>query len=283
MSITEKAMLVKPRITMWSGRKQDNRVRDAVKREFDTDPNVGNFTKKLVKSDALDAYKSVAGEARSYVYQVTLPWEDGGTRMLAASLYYDFRAEMQKFVEKADQHASEFVCMYDDLKKDAELYLGKLYRPSDYPDAAEMRGRFGISYSITPIPTIGNWVVEGLEQERAQIEADLNALYDRKLSEAYQDLWGRLYEQAEKIYERLVDPGAIFKSKLIDTAVEVCELMGKLNINDDQDLSKVTEDFRLKVLGNNVNVLRANATKRHETAMEAKKIMDRMSAYMTPA
>ena len=281
--LTETAMLVKPKVTMWSGRKQDNRVQGVIQAQFANDPTIGNFTKKLVKSDALDAFRRIAGEFRNYNYLVTLPWEDGGTRMLPATMYFEYREKVSEFTRKADQHASEFTVMYADLQRDAETFLGKLYRAEDYPDAATMRSKFSLSYHITPIPTIGDWRIESLESERDQIEADLNALYERKLHEAYQDLWGRLFEQVEKIHDRLIDPGAIFKSQLIDTASEVCDMLHKLNIDGNADLAKMATDVKLKLCGTNVTTLRANATTRFQTAKAAEEIMDKMAGYMTPA
>lgn len=283
MSLTETAMLVKPRVSMWSARKMDNRVNTSIASEHECASNVGNFYKKLIKSDALDAFKRVAGEFRNYNYMVTMPWEDGGTRLLPATMYYDYREMVASFIEKADQHASEFTVMYAEHKKDAQTFLGKLYREADYPDPSEMRAKFGLGYHITPIPTIGDWRIESLQDERDQIERDLEALYERKLGEAYADLWSRLYEATDKIYERLVDPGNIFKKDLIANVASLCDLLQKLNIDNDPNLAKMATDVKLKLCSTNVDVLRANATVRYDVAQQAKTIMDAMAPYMGSA
>jgi hypothetical protein len=93
-------------------------------------------------------------------------------------------------------------------------------------------------------------------------------------------VWQRLYDRLQKTYEKLVQPDAIFRDSLIENITEICEILPRLNINDDTDLEQMRQDVLNKVAAFSPDTLRQDKTLRSDTASETKAIMDKMAAFM---
>jgi hypothetical protein len=79
--------------------------------------------------------------------------------------------------------------------------------------------------------------------------------------------------------EKLADPKAIFRDSMLENTREICALLPRLNFTDDPNLEAMRQQVEASLL-KHPEALRNDPDLRHDTAVEAKKIMDAMGAFM---
>jgi hypothetical protein len=78
----QSAVLVRLNISTWTGRKLDKRVSDEIDLSKNTKTRAGNYNKHLLAgSKELDQIQKVATAVRTWNYDQTLPWSNGGDRL----------------------------------------------------------------------------------------------------------------------------------------------------------------------------------------------------------
>jgi hypothetical protein len=91
--IAEKAMLVAVHISVWTATKHDKDVSRKVADQHGAHESAGRYNKKLLQQAAkLDALRTLAGQIRTHVYKITLPWSDEGYRILREPVLSAFGA-----------------------------------------------------------------------------------------------------------------------------------------------------------------------------------------------
>ncbi len=281
--ITHKTMLCKVYIGQWTAQKQDKRATREVVEQHHADADSGTFYKTLLKSGALDCYRKNGDAARIFLYSRTMPWKEGGSRLMPSMLFDDVSVGMSKFGDKAEEFLEEFLGEYADARDKAKTSLGSLFDANDYPPVNVIRGKFSYNVSYEPVPEAGNWLVD---LEREQIE-ELSSQRAKDLENAtavaMRDLWIRLHQTVEHIHERLSDDTKTFRNSLVGNLEDLVDLLPKLNFTDDPDLNRMAAEAKLKLGGHDVEGLRKDNTFRKDVAEEADKLLKQMNPYMKKA
>ena len=142
--------LTKLSIGSWSGKVQDTRVSDEVKRNAGVSNNAGVFIKTLITPETLAPLTFFAAKARVAHNQLTMPWDDNGQRLLPSNLLTQYCETMDKFCEQRVDARTEFLSQYDAFVQERRTALGTMFDESDYPTADALKERFTMSYSILP-------------------------------------------------------------------------------------------------------------------------------------
>ena len=142
-NLTEKAMLVRQAINVWSGRKFDKKVTREVLDHHNASTDAGRWNKSLIARAALaDVTRArAANQARTHHYDHTLSWEDWGARILPAAAYFDYMDEQRDFKTEFDAAADAFERNYVQYVNDAKAALNGMFDPNDYPGVHEIRSR----------------------------------------------------------------------------------------------------------------------------------------------
>ncbi len=223
MALQEKAMLVNLTIRQWSARRRDKDVGKEVEKTHQA-KDAGNFNKLLIDKEALAPIVTLCGKLRSTHYDMTLPWSDDGSRLLPAKMFFDYREAINGLRSQLDTAVQDFTSMYPTYVQNARKRLGTMYNPKDYPDQDRVAMKFGAKPYFTAVP------------EAKDFRVDLGA-------DEVRDLWVRMRDCVQKIYDRLSDPEAVFRDSLIENAKFVAEISKKLNINDDKELENIRVDI----------------------------------------
>jgi hypothetical protein len=279
MNLNDRALLVTLNIGGWAGRKLDKQVTQDVARSNGVSSSAGRYNKSLLPTCAiLGDIHGMAGDIRNEFYYNTLPWGIEGTFILPTNNYLgftqNFRAKRSEWFSLVDQFANE----YPQLKLKAQQDLGPLYCEADYPAAEQMRNKFYMDMHFFPVPS-KDFRVQIASDELDRIRLDVEQQVKNAQAVAMKDLWNRVYKKVEHIAQKLADPKAIFRDSMIDNARELCDLLPKLNFNDDPQLETLRQEIEGKLL-KNPELLRLHPEVRRDTAAEAKAIMDKMSAIM---
>ena len=279
MNLNDRALLVQLNVSQWTARKYDKSASKEVTTAHGAASAAGRFNKSLLPmNDKLDNIHKKTTLIRAKYYDNTLPWGMDGTMMLPTANYLSFMSDFRKERGEWNMLVQEFLDNYDQMKLDAQRILGSLYNHSDYPNRSELRIKFNMDMAVFPVPSSDFRVSIGSE-ELSRIQQDVERRVKDAEQAALKDVWNRLYDRVKHMAEKLADPKAIFRDSMLENTREICALLPRLNFTDDPNLEAMRQQVEASLL-KHPEALRNDPDLRHDTAVEARKIMDAMGAFM---
>lgn len=279
-TLKERAMLVTLSVSYWTGRAADERVIDEVTKKHGTDRDAHEYRKILVAPAAVKAFHAVRNAARQYHFEKTLPWIDGGTRILPSGFYFDYTEKMREFRSEYETEIQRFLGNYTKLKGEARKRLGTLFREEDYPKTDELRAKFEWKQAVLPIPDKDDWRVSLGEKADAEIRKQIDDQVKVAMQIATKDLWTRLYDVVEKLAEKLKDAEGVFRDSLLGNITELVDLLPKMNVGGDPQLDKMTARVKKELAGFKLTDLREDKKVRKNAGDAADKILKAMAGYI---
>lgn len=198
--LSELSILLHLKISKWDGEVSDQRALAAVAKAFHGNTASDKYRKSLFVDDPLKAVDKCAGRIRNNFYKWTLPWSDGGGRLVPSLDFRDFAKEHAGLVGDFDFEVNEFLVEYEDHKDRARSAKGDLYREDDYPPVDELRGRFGVSLQTLPFPSVADFRVEAPEEIITDLKENMNATVLEVTSTVADTVRSRIYERLEKLH-----------------------------------------------------------------------------------
>jgi len=245
--IGSNAMLVDLNISMWTGRKMDKKVSEEIDVSKSTKARAGNYNKKLLAgSDKLEKVQKIATAVRTWNYQHTLPWSDGGSRLLPMKSFFDYKATLGNYEQQYNDAVEDFLVEYPQLVSGSAFTLGALFDRGEYPDVEELRSKFRFKYVFCPVPDAGDFRIDVEEQAKNELQQQYKEYYDGKLADAMKDAWDRLHETLTHLSDRMDytdENKKKFWDSTITNASDLCGLLTSLNVTNDPKL----EDMRQKL------------------------------------
>jgi hypothetical protein len=279
MELNEKAMLVNLTISQWTARTIDRKATWEVLEKNGASRDSGRFNKLLVELSSVKRYQRAVNEARTFHYENTLPWSDDGTRILPAANYLKYTAEMRSLKAQFQEAVDDFIQEFPALVKQAQRTLGGLFNPSDYPHPHTLRGKFALDTHFFPLPDRGDFRVQLGADEQKAIQDQITTRVNESVKAAMADTWQRLHGAVKHMTEKLRDKDAIFRDSLIGNIKELCDLLPKLNLTDDPNLTKAIEDAKGALADLDPQELREDEAKRRDAAQAADDILSKMAGY----
>jgi hypothetical protein len=127
ISIATSAVLIDLNISVWTARKLDKRVSKEIDINKGTTTNAGNYNKHLLAgSDQLEKIQKLATEIRDWHGRYTLPWSDGGTRLLPMTTFFDYKQRLGEYEQEFTQRVDEFITNYPNIITVMAYKLGQL-------------------------------------------------------------------------------------------------------------------------------------------------------------
>jgi hypothetical protein len=286
-SITKRAMLVSLNIQQWMGSKHDKKVSQEVADNHQSDVAMGRFQKLLVAKESLAALRQITCDARHEHYNRTLPWADGGSRILSSTGYFDYAAKMRAYQSAWDVAVADFVAEYPQMVKEARARLNGLFNKADYPDPSRMLRKFSFAFNVLPMPTANDFRVELGDAETARVRAEIEEAVNESLRIAMADVWERVRDVVARMSERLTaysctDKGVAnpFRDSLVSNIRDLVAMLPSLNVADDQKLTKITKQLDADLCKFSADELRENDSAREKTATAAAAILKQMEDFI---
>lgn len=285
MKVTN-CVLVTLNISVWDANRQDRRVSALVADANEVkDKRLCRLRKSLLpKTEVMDRVFAVIRAARTFHYENTHAWMHDGPRILPTSNFDAYMKQMRAY--KADFEAAvlDFLAQYDDIRKEAEGVLGKLYDAADYPDGAYLRRRYDFDMKVQPMPASGSLLELGLQDAEAEafqkkLEADMAETFQR----ANRRMWEELYERLEKLYSKLADEKSHVRPETLAAVQELSELLPRMNITNDEKLDALAMRLKSALAGLSTEALKHDAGARERAAADTQKVFNVMQSFMNPA
>jgi hypothetical protein len=280
-SIHARAMLVSLRLSTWTARKYDKAISNKVAAEHNATSDAGRYNKMLLPGDCA-SYKALmqhVGSVRTAHYANTLAWADDGFRLLPTANFMEHSTMARQWRATFNDLKREFLSEYPMLREQARVRLNGMYKDEDYPTVSQIEGKFGIYLDYCPLPAKGDFRVDLPADAIADIEATVTDRITRATSEAMNDAWKRLHDTVKHIFEKTVQPDAIFRDSLIYNARELCDTLSRMNVTGDANLEAFRTEVESYLTASDPDTLRDNDKVREDTATLAEDILTRMSAF----
>lgn len=282
MGISNTSMLVNINMSVWTGRKLDKQVSAEVDVAKSTKTRAGNYHKNLFAGvDELAAVGRISAKIRNWFHEQTLPWSDGGDRLLTMSNFKDFKDQL-KVLEIEFTNAVEIFCSkYSTLISAQAFTMGALFDRSEYPDVDDIANKFALRYTFSPVPEVGDWRVDASTEDKKELEALYQQAYDDRLNSTTRYLWDKLHGVLTHMADRLADTPEgerkIFKNSLLETPVKLCDLLTKLNITNDPALETARKSLEAAICNIGIEDLRESDGARLEVKTKVDEILQRFN------
>ena len=278
-SISSSAMLVELNISVWTGRKFDKGVSQEIDTQKQTTTRAGNYSKRLFADEPIfDAIQKFAGNSRTYHYHATMPWSDSGLRLLTTTMFFDYQKEITGMEMEFNTLVEQFVNQYDKLVLQAQMKLGALFNPDDYPHVDTVREKFRFSVKFAPVPEVGDWRVNVGNEAQEMLRESYAEYYQANLEQAYADVWERTHEALKRMSDKLSgDKKQIFRDTLVGNVQEMIDLLDKFNITGDPKMKQAKVKMESALSGITPDALREDDALRHDVKSKVDSLLKEFS------
>ena len=280
MRLEEKCMLVELHQSWWTGVKVDKRVTDDTNKRYCVEHSAGKYHKTLLTKEQMKAIKSATDEVYRIHRKFTLPWNDGGVRILPTAMYFDYLAAMDKAKEARQKEVDKFIANYQDYITEAQVRLNGMFNSADYPSCDVIRKKFDITIGIFPLPSSDDFRASLNNEEVDAIKKDIEKNVSETANNAVKDVYSRFLDVVSKMAKTLQKDDKIFRNTLTSNVDELIEMLPKLNFTGDSELVSLYEDAKATIYGKDPEELRVNKEERNAIAREAERIANKMKGVL---
>jgi hypothetical protein len=276
ISIASSAVLIDLNISVWTARKLDKNVSKEIDINKNTTIKAGNYNKHILAgSDQLDAITKLANEIRDWHGRQTLPWSDTGTRLLPMTNFFDYKQQLGIYEAEFKSRINTFIQQYPNIIQGMAFKLGKLFDRGEYPDADKIANKFNLRYTIMPVPETNDFRVDIADDIRNEMQQEYQKAYEGRVEAAMSDAWSRLHTTLEHMIDRLSgEEKKIFRDSLVDNALELTNLLTRLNVTNDPKLESARRSLEQSLVGVTADELRVSPGARQEILNKVNQIME---------
>lgn len=252
-SISQKAVLVKLHIRNWSETATDQSATNQVAEANNVSPGSGRYIKRLLNKHACEEVRRLGQDARKAHNDLTMPWDDQGTRLLPIKAYDRYRETIQGLMERRMEATNRLLYRYQDHINQAQLELGSLFSLSDYPTANELRAAISMDWEFGEVPDGQHFRADLPEHERRRIQRDIEQRVAARINHGLEDLFRRLHKAVNAASERLsADDGGkdkLFKNTLVTNLKAIVDNIPLLNVTADPNLERMADQLKAAMAG----------------------------------
>jgi hypothetical protein len=282
--MASKSMLVYVGTSKMGATKKDNGATDAAIAAFDASDDAGGFVKRLFpkKTPAISAVESAFNKALGIYEAETLPWFDGGGRLLLAVNYLRFSEMIRNAKAEIDRAVMDLALVYDDLVSAQASRLGRMFNSADYPKAEELKDIYSLTVQFYPVPTSNDFRVQLMDDSIEAIKAQIDANAQRCFEEAMLENYGRLWDVTSHMVKILnsPDPKRSIKDVLIDNVRAAVAAIPRFNLTNDQKLVQKGNEILAELCNADGAALRTNDTLRTSVAAKAADITNDLAQIL---
>lgn len=270
-TISSSAILVELSISVWTARRLDKTASRAVTATNNAATGVANVNKKLLGDCAeLDAVQKFAANARNLHYGMSMPWSDMGMRLVPTTMYLSkYSKAMSELEQEFYRLVNIFLAAYQWEIGQAQVKLGDLFNPDEYPTTDAVRNKFRFQLHEMPVPDVGDFRLDVSNEAMNALADKYKNYYTTQLNNAMGDLWQRTHTALTKMSERLDyadgQTKKVFRDSLVDNVVEMVELLDTFNITGDTQMSAMKARLEDTLRGVTPDALREDGYLRAET------------------
>lgn len=308
ISIASSAMIGSLNISVWEARKLDRNTQAEVLATKGAKSRRAATVSKHLFSEcpALEAIKTLRGEARVWFNNATLPWDDNGGRLITTAQYVRVMDQATRYEQRFDALIAAFLGVYQTEISKQAFEMGSLFDRSEYPPPNEVRGKFRFGLSVSPVPLAGDFRVDIGNEAAAQLKAQYEKAMEQRVAGAVSDTWQRVKAQVEWVHERMTavlehDPDAVEEiptkdehgnvvsveikkrrrpklyDSMLEQGLELCTLLKDLNVTNDPRLEQARQDLEAALTRVDLDSLKESTELQKATKTAMQDILDKFA------
>lgn len=264
---TLNAAIVELNVSTWTARKLDKNASKEVKVSKGAySDDAARVNKNLLAGmNNLKRVTDFVALTRNDFYRLTLPWSDSGQRLVPMMQFFELKQWINDREATFNQLVAEFLRDYPTLISAQAFQLGALFDRNEFPDVEEIATKFRFKVGFLPLPSTGDFRVDAPNEVVADMQKEYEAMYNERITQVNQELWTRLHETLKHMSDRLgYDPtgkAKIFRDSMVDNAVELCDMLKRLNVTNDPKLEKARAGLESALLGVDATEIRADGAR----------------------
>jgi len=231
---------------------------------------------------------SLRGLMRNLHGSSTGPWDDEGFRIIRADAFGDYKEKQDDLITQFNAAVDELCKNRDDIVHDAQIKLGALFDPKDYPTGEELRARYSAELIAEIIPNRKDprldmdkdrqekIVEEAQEAERAKIARNREHIIDT-IVEELTHMRDALNRSGTK-EDGDVRAGA-FRNSLVPRMQKLAATLPALNITNDPKITKIAQEIAQSLCIHTSEDLREDEVLREQVKGKADDMLETMGAY----
>lgn len=289
--LSERAVLLHVSICGWLGKRSDEDARDTIVQAFGVQ-NADRIEakKSLVDPELLKGVKNAAQKAREWHYKHSLPWLDGGLRLIGAAKLDEHCAKLREFRAEWEKEVATLKGKIGPALEEGKKALSGLGKDEDFPSADEVIEKFKFGFSLVPVPDKRDIRVELSAEGLAAAEESVNTLVKESSKNGVLEIKNRVAKVVGKIIEKLgekreklvdgkkvtTEEYAIFRDSLIENALEIVPLIRELNVLDDPEVDELASNLERQLRTVEPDRIREDETYRKEVVQKATSVLETM-------
>jgi len=308
ITIASAAMIGNLNISSWEARIQDKATKEEVLATKGARSKRAASVSKHLFSEcpALDAIKTLRGEAYLWFRKETMPWDDNGGRLITTRRYLSTMDQAAKYEQRFNALVNAFLGVYQTEISKQAFENGALFDRSEYPTEDEARAKFRFALNVSPVPTSGDFRVD-IGHEAAKVLAEqYERLAAERISTALAEPWQRIKDQVLWVKERMeavlaYDPDAVEEQpvtdpdgKVIDVKItkkrrpklydsmlenglELCKTLSDFNITNDPRLEEARRELEAALTRVDMDSLKESPELQKATKTAMENILDKFA------
>ena len=287
-AVADKAVLVTLHITNWSETATDVVATQQVAETNQVSPGSGRYIKRLLNKKACEPVRRIGQDARKTHNDLTMPWDDMGTRLLPIKAYQKYKDKITDLMERRQEATNRLLYEYQNHIKQAELELGALFNPGDYPTPEQLRQSISITWEFGEVPDGQHFRADLPEHERRRIQQEIEQRVAARIDNGLEDLFRRVGRAVTAASERMKtnDEGSdkLFRNTLLTNLNGIVENIPLLNVTGNPVLDEMARQLTEAMAGLQPDHLRPankafDAAKRDRFKAAVDDMADQFSGY----
>lgn len=281
-SLNARSLLVHVYVATFIGNPKDKGLTDETESNHKIERNRTSVRKRIMVSSELNAILMVAGKIRKEFEGCSLPWFDGGLRLVPSAKFVSVKQRIDVLIGKFNDAVDEFIACYEAIKDADKIALNGAYDPANYPNREELRAKFQASIRCEPLPMVNSdWRVAGVDAEmQANIAAQVEKQTAERLANGQRALLQTTKEALAHLISRLKNAEATFKRNSIENVVEAAQAIGDLNVTEDATLANLSEQVTATLKAFDPEAIRDSKTLRNKAIDTCNDAMKEIEAAM---
>ena len=230
-------------------------------------------TYKDIYSDSkeLKGVEKYSQQVRSWHRALTLPFGDGGLRLLPEIRRASHSEKMSSCMIDWGEKKDLFEKTIPDLhaSSNAKGVMGDLYNPLDYGSTEQVMRKFHFDWNYLPVPDSGHFIIDNANEAAGDLIDRFERHSEEGVNMAMQEAWDMLRRELRKVSnncrlkeQREDGKASRFGPKNYEAALDLVDTLSSYNIVNDPDLEKARNDFSEVVKSTNADKIKNSDTEK---------------------
>jgi hypothetical protein len=286
-TISSSAVLVKVSISKWGAKKKDREATRKINDDNGVRNNAGEATKVLMKDNPkMRIVNAIDTRIRNMTNDMSNPWDDDGQRVLPISRFPEHKTATDTLVKEYWDAVEDFITDYENAISADAFALQGMFNRADYPTSGQIRSKFGVTITYSPIPESGHFALAAESRLVGEITEHFTASSHRALVNGVNSLWMRMYEGLRYMIEKKLTPefnangkekDKRFHESFMRDLEQLVDLLKTCNLTNDPKITEAARDLERLVLGIDVNDLKKHKDARDDLREKAQAVLDKFS------